>query len=143
MEVSVSKIKSNEELLNAALSDYSEQLTREGQRKGQLRKEIETESSQVRELNQELENLQNRSTRARNKIEEITNTSSKDGLLAQMRRRAEDLRAEIKQKDVRIGVLGSVLLSRQSGNARVQALPVFPGDSAVFQPDDLQMEELL
>ena len=139
----MSRIKSNEELLNAALSDYSEQLTREGDLKNQLRREIETESSQVRELSQELENLQARSSRARNKVEEITNTSSKDGLLAQMRRRGEDLRLEIRQKDVRIGVLGSVLLSRQNSSARPHALPVFPGDSTLFQPDDLQMEELL
>ena len=139
------KIRSNETLLNAALSDHSEDIKAKGESKTRLKEEIKVLSSEVKELTKEHDKIKTKCDRIRNKIEEITNTSSNEEMIMNMRRRVEDLKKEIKEKDLRIGVLSSVILNRQKQERRdFLDQKNFGGEEIeIFQVDDNQMEELM
>ena len=114
VELSVQRIHSNETLLNAALSEHSEKIKSKGEIKQKLKDQIKLLSEEVQQLSKEHENTNRRCDKVSEKIKEITDSSTNDKLVLTMRRRIEELKNEIKEKDLRIGVLSSVILNRQN-----------------------------
>jgi predicted RNase H-like nuclease (RuvC/YqgF family) len=145
VELSVQRIHSNESLLNAALSEHSEKIKSKGEIKHKLKENIKVLSEEVQNLSKEHETVKKRCDKISEKIKEITDSSTNDKLVLTMRRRIEDLRQEIKEKDLRIGVLSSVILNRQNMPRTQPGTEKRLGNDQVeiFVLDEQQMEELI
>lgn len=145
VELSVQRIHSNETLLNAALSEHSEKIKSKGEIKQKLKDQIKLLSEEVQQLSKEHENTNRRCDKVSEKIKEITDSSTNDKLVLTMRRRIEELKNEIKEKDLRIGVLSSVILNRQNmhKNHKDNGKQLGNDDIEIFVMDEQQMEELI
>ena len=145
MELSVQRIHSNESLLNAALSEHSEKIKSKGEIKNKLKEEIKVLSEEVQGMSREHDMIKKRCDKVSEKIKEITDSSTNDKLVLTMRRRIEELRKEIKEKDLRIGVLSSVILNRENMNRSQPGTEKRLGNDQVeiFVLEEQQMEELI
>ena len=145
VELSVQRIHSNESLLNAALSEHSEKIKSKGEIKQKLKDQIKDLSEEVQGLSKEHETIRKRCDKVSEKIREITDSSTNDKLVLTMRRRIEELKEEIKEKDLRIGVLSSVILNRQNMHRNPESNSKRLGNDEVeiFVMDEQQMEELI
>ena len=131
VELSVQRIHSNESLLNAALSEHSEKIKSKAEVKQKLKDQIKKLSEEVQELLKTDQTLKRRCQKVSEKIKEITDSSTNDKLVLTIRRRIEELRKEIKEKHLRIGVLSSVILNRQNKHKEQQGNPKTIGNDQV------------
>lgn len=145
VEHSVQQIHSNESLLNAALSEHSEKIKAKGEVQQKLKDQIKVLNEEVQNLSKEHDTIKKRCEKVSEKIREITDSSTNDKLILTMRRKIEELRQEIKEKDLRIGVLSSVILNRQNMHKEQDGVEKHLGNDEVeiFVLDEQQMEELI
>lgn len=131
--------------MNAAFSDYSQILSQKAKKKSFLKEEIQNLNNEVKNLNKEFDGLKTKCSKIQGKISEITDSASNEEVLINMRRKIEDLKSEIKDKDLRIGVLNSVMFDKHKSKKR-HSYPEeneYINESDVFIMNDNQMEELI
>ena len=117
------------------------------EKKSSLKEEIKILNEEVKILGKEFENLNSKCLKIQSKILEITDSASNEEILINMRRRIEELKLEIKEKDLRIGVLSSVMFDKHKNKNKNKNSFIdeneYINESDVFIMNENQMEELI
>lgn len=132
MDKQLDRIGSREREINKVMVEIGEEFKNKSERYKELQTDIDVRTVRVKKLNDEYIALSGKNDQLQTKLSTLTNTTTNNQPLIQIKETIKHLRQEIQQMDVRIGVLNNIVwrhdfetrkqqLEETTGGRRTQA----------------------
>lgn len=140
----LTKITSNQNMLNNALSDFSKDLKDNSEKKKQNDNKIKNLSAKIKELAEEFNNLNNNVDKLMHKLKEQNNSTNNDEALLKMKKVIDELNKDLTKMDIRNGVLSNFISNKQFRDKRLKLENVLNNfeEKDHFNVEETVLEEL-
>lgn len=109
MDKQLDRIGSREREINKVMVEIGEEFKNKSERYKELQTDIDVRTARVKKLNDEYIALSAKNDQLQGKLSTLTNTTTNNQPLIQIKETIKHLRLEIQQMDVRIGVLNNIV----------------------------------
>jgi len=116
IEKSVSKIVTNENVLNNAFSDHFSEIRKSSERKKEIDSRIKTYTQKLKELGEEWTSLNGKCDEVNRKISEQNENATNDEPLLRIKKVIDELKGELTKMDIHIGVLSNSIMKKEIRN---------------------------
>lgn len=104
------RILSRENQINKAMTDIGEEFKDKNNKNKEINEQVTNITSRVKDSSEEYNRLTEKYEKLKARLDEYENTATNDEPLIKLKKACADLKGEIKQMDVRIGVLSHIVL---------------------------------
>ena len=140
----LTKISSNQNMLNNALSDFFQDLKENSDKKKENDNKIKSLSEKIKELAEEFNNLNNGVDKLMHKLKEQNNSTNNDEALLKLKKVIDELNKDLTKMDIRNGVLSNFISNKQFRDKRLKLENVLNNfeDKDHFVVEETVLEEL-